>query len=312
MNVSGHHRKKKILGVGAVGTLSNILLTVLKLVAGIVGNSSALIADAANSLSDLITDIVLFVLVPLSCRPSDKCHKYGHGKYETLASAIIAFGMIVLGAILLAESVNVVSDVIYHQREITPPRTIALLVAFFTLIFKLTLFFYTHKRSEQLSSSSLRAKAFDHRNDVFTSLAVLIGVGAAILLDARWAILEPIAAGVVSLIIIYTGGMLLVPALEELLEKSIPEHQEKNICAILDEEPAILSYHKLYTRRIGTRYAIEVDIRVKGSMSVRAAHDVTKEIEDRLRLCFGPQTHIIVHVEPQEEKDRDEDFVPFE
>ncbi|MBB6275842.1 cation diffusion facilitator family transporter [Porphyromonas circumdentaria] len=312
MNPTHSVRKKKILKVSIISLLSNTLLTILKFVAGILGNSSALIADAANSLSDLITDIVLIVLVPLSCRPSNKRHKYGHGKYETLASAIIGMAMIVLGISLLVDAINTVKDVIHHQQVITLPHSIALVIALFSIAFKLSLFIYTKKKSDQLSSSSLRAKAFDHRNDVFTSLAVLIGVAAAMLFDDQWAILEPIAAGFVSLIISYTGVTVLVPALEELLEKSIPEYEEKNICAILDEEPAILSYHKLYTRRIGTRYAIEVDIRVKGSMSVRAAHDVTQELEDRLRLCFGPQTHIIIHVEPQEEKDRDEDFVPFE
>lgn len=308
----GYRRKQEIMRVGFIGTSANMLLMTLKFVVGILGNSSALIADAVNSLSDLVSDLALFVLVPLSCRPSDKRHRYGHGKYETLASATIAIAMIVLGASLLVESISTINEVIRHQRTITPPHFSALIIALLTIVIKLVLFFYTKKKSSNLSSSSLRAKAFDHRNDVFTSLAVFIGVGAALLFDEQWAVLEPIAAGIVSLIIVYTGAMLLIPAMEELLEKSIPEDQEQEIYAILDAMPELLSYHKLHTRRIGSKYAVEVDVRVEGKTTVQAAHNITKEIEDRLRLRFGEHTHIIIHVEPHEEPDRDEERVPFE
>lgn len=286
--------------------LSNIMLMIAKLIAGIWGHSSAMIADALNSLSDIITDLTMLFFVKISCKPSDKRHRYGHGKYETLASACIAIAMIVLGASLLSEAIGTILEVIKGETRIVPPKSVTLVVALLTIGLKWVLFIFTRKKGHELNSSSLKAKAFDHRNDVLTSLAVLIGVAAALFLDEKWAILEPIAAGVVSLIIAYTGAMLLIPAIEELLEKSLPEEEENKIRQILEQEAEILSYHKLHTRTIGARYAVEVDIRVHGYTTVQKAHDITQKIEDEIRDQFGEHTHVIIHVEPQEEKDRDE------
>lgn len=301
-------REREIFQVTLLGTFANTLLMLAKFVAGIWGHSSALIADAANSLSDLITDITMLFFVRLSCKPSDKRHRYGHGKYETLASACVAIAMIVLGASFLADAAGTVNEVCHGTKTIPIPRTFALWVALSTIVTKFFLFVYTRKKGITYKSSSLNAKAFDHRNDVLTSLAAVIGIVAAMLPDVRWAILEPIAAGIVSIIIIYTGVMLLIPALEELMEKSLPEKEEQKIHEILAHQPSVLSYHKLHTRSIGSRYAIEVDIRVHEFTTVREAHNTTKQIEDLLRKCFGAQTHVIIHVEPEEEKDRDEDL----
>ncbi|KGN74209.1 cation diffusion facilitator family transporter [Porphyromonas macacae] len=300
-------REKEIFRVTIIGSTLNILLMGLKFVAGIWGHSSAMIADAANSLSDIITDITMLIFIRISSKPSDEKHRYGHGKYETLSSALIAGAMIVLGASLLANSAETIIGVFYREETILHPEKFALIIAIISILSKFIVFRYTKKESRVLKSSGLRAKAYDHGNDVFTSLAVLIGICAAMFLDNRWAILEPVAAALVSIIIIYTGIKLLIPAFEELLEKSLPREVEDQIHALLLEEKKILNYHRLRTRSIGSRYAIEVDIRVHGYISVCEAHDITKQIEDRLREKFGEQTHIIIHVEPEEEVDRDAD-----
>ncbi len=300
-------REKNIFIATLIGTAVNILLMIIKFIAGIVGHSSAMIADAANSLSDFITDFTMLLFVRISCKPSDEHHRYGHGKYETLASALIAIAMMILGISLLVGSVDKVLDAVIRHIPIITPEPIALITAIVTIVFKTMLFFYTKRQSIRLKSSSLRAKAFDHRNDVFISAAVLIGISAAMFLGKGWVVLEPIAAAIVSIIIIYTGTSLLMPAVGELLEKSLPKEVQESIHTVLQEEPRILSYHKIHTRSIGSRYAIEADIRVKGSMSVLEAHRITQQIEDRLRNEFGEQTHVIIHVEPEEETDRDQD-----
>lgn len=306
---SQDHRKKQIVGVTIVGMFSNIGLMVAKFVVGILGQSSAMVADALNSLSDIVTDLTMLYFVRLSCKPSDKGHRYGHGKYETLASACIAIAMVVLGGSLLAEAISTISGVIQGEKTVPTPDSSTLIVAFLTIVIKWILFLFTSQKGKLLHSSSLRAKAFDHRNDVLISLAVLIGVAAALFLGNQWAILEPIAAGVVSVIIIYTGANLLIPSIEELLEKSLPDEEEHKIRQTLQNEPSIISYHKLHTRTIGSRYAIEVDIRVEGKTSVQEAHQLTQKVEDKLREIFGSNTHVIIHVEPAEEEDRDAD--PF-
>lgn len=300
-------REKKIFTVTFAGGAVNALLLVLKFVAGIWGHSSAMVADAINSLSDFITDIGMLIFVRISSKPSDDMHKYGHGKYETLSSAVISGVMIFLGISIFVKSILKITDLLLHDAVIMPPNRFALVIAVLSILFKFLIFRYTKKWGKALGSTSLNAKAYDHRNDVFVSSAVLIGIMGAIFLGHKWVVLEPIAALVVSLIIIYTGIQLFIPAIQELLEISLPKSVQAQIIQVLHEEPEILSFHKLHTRSIGYRYAIEVDIRVKGETTVLYAHDLTKRIEDKLMLLFGEHTHIIIHVEPAEEEDRDPD-----
>lgn len=291
-------REKKIFQATLVGSAVNAVLMVLKFIAGIIGHSSAMIADAINSLSDFITDIITLIFVKLSSKPCDENHKYGHGKYETLASAIIAIAMIIIGTMMFMESAATVKEVIMNNKQLVRPAPIAMVVAIISIVSKEFLFQYTNKKGKKLNSSSLRAKAWDHRSDTLTSFAALIGISFAMFMGEKGMVMEPIAAAVVSILIIRIGVLLVLPAFKELLEESLPQDIQDEISSIILNTPDIQGINNLNTRSIGSKYAIEADILIDENATVKVAHDITKMVEDNLRDKYGEDTHVVIHVEP--------------
>ena len=275
----------------------NFLLMAFKFVAGILGQSSALVADAVHSLSDFATDIVVIVFVRISGKPEDEDHRYGHGKYETLATAIIGLALFAVGIGLLVGGATKVTDVI--NGEILPaPSMIALIAAAVSILSKEVLYRYTVRVGKNLNSQAVIANAWHHRSDAFSSIGTLIGVGGAMFLGEKWRILDPIAAIVVSAFIIKVAIDLIKPCIDELLERSLPAETEKQILDIIAAFPEVSSPHHLRTRRIGNHIAIEVHIRMDGQTSLEDAHTVATNVEKRLKEEFGPDTHIGIHMEP--------------
>lgn len=290
-------REKSIYRVTWIGSLVNFLLMAFKFVAGIVGHSSALVADAVHSLSDFATDIVVIVFVRISGKPEDEDHRYGHGKYETLATAIIGLALFAVGIGLLVGGATKVADVI--NGEILPaPNMIALIAAAVSIVSKEILYRYTVRVGKNFNSQAVVANAWHHRSDAFSSIGTLVGVGGAIFLGEKWRILDPIAAIVVSAFIIKVAIDLIKPCIDELLERSLPAETEKQILDIITSFPEVSSPHHLRTRRIGNHIAIEVHIRMDGQISLEDAHTVATEVERCLKEKFGPDTHIGIHMEP--------------
>lgn len=290
-------REKSIYRATWIGSLVNFLLMAFKFVAGIVGHSSALVADAVHSLSDFATDIVVIVFVRISGKPEDEDHRYGHGKYETLATAIIGLALFAVGIGLLVGGATKVADVI--NGEILPaPNMIALIAAAVSIVSKEILYRYTVRVGKNFNSQAVVANAWHHRSDAFSSIGTLVGVGGAIFLGEKWRILDPIAAIVVSAFIIKVAIDLIKPCIDELLERSLPAETEKQILDIITSFPEVSSPHHLRTRRIGNHIAIEVHIRMDGQISLSDAHTVATEVERCLKEEFGPDTHIGIHMEP--------------
>ena len=290
-------REKSIYKVTWIGSLVNFLLMAFKFVAGILGHSSALVADAVHSLSDFATDIVVIVFVKISGKPEDDDHRYGHGKYETLATAIIGIVLFAVGIGLLVGGATKVADVI--NGEILPaPSMIALIAAAVSIVSKEILYRYTVRVGKNLNSQAVIANAWHHRSDAFSSIGTLVGVGGAIFLGEKWRILDPIAAIVVSAFIIKVAVELIKPCIDELLERSLPAEMEKKILEIITSFPEVSSPHHLRTRRIGNHIAIEVHIRMDGQTSLEEAHTTATKVEKRLKEEFGPDTHVGIHMEP--------------
>lgn len=294
-------RTQKILRVTAMGSLANALLVVVKLLVGIWGHSSALVAEAINSLSDFATDLIALVFIRISGKPQDEDHHYGHGKFETLASVVMALVMVSVGTLLCYRSGEKVLAILHGELTPTPPSRLALLVSLLALGIKLGLYAYTQRWALQLKSSALRAKALDHRGDTLALLAVILGLAGTLLLGERGSFLEPLAALVVSLFILRMGWIILRPAFNELTEKRLPAEVEAEIEARVLATPHVRGIHQLRTRSIGQCYAIELCILVDGAISVTAGHDITLVIEQELRACYGRQTYITIHVEPDQE-----------
>ena len=290
-------REKSIYRVTWIGSLVNFLLMAFKFVAGIVGHSSALVADAVHSLSDFATDIVVIVFVRISGKPEDEDHRYGHGKYETLATAIIGLALFAVGIGLLVGGATKVADVI-NGAILPAPSMVALIAAAVSIVSKEILYRYTVRVGKNLNSQAVVANAWHHRSDAFSSIGTLVGVGGAIFLGGKWRILDPIAAIVVSTFIIKVAIYLIKPCIDELLERSLPAETEKQILDIITSFPEVSSPHHLRTRRIGNHIAIEVHIRMDGQISLSDAHTVATEVERCLKEEFGPDTHIGIHMEP--------------
>lgn len=294
---SANARERGMLRVTLWGSLVNFLLLILKFVAGILGGSAAMIADTVHSLSDFITDIVILLFVRISGKPCDTDHHYGHGKYETMATAIIGMLLVLVGLGILWSGCEKIWQFACGQ-PLEAPGVIALVAAVVSVVAKEGLYRWTAARGRALHSPVIVANAWHHRSDALSSVGTMVGIGGAILLGENWRVLDPLAAVVVSFLIIKVAFQLSVPCMEELLEKSLPADEEQFITDTILAQPGVSDPHNLRTRHIGNSTAIEVHFRMHGSTPISQAHHATRQIEDRLRQKFGPQTFITTHVEP--------------
>lgn len=291
-------RDKKVYRVTLLGSVVNLLLLVFKFVAGVLGHSAAMIADAVHSLSDFVTDLIVIVFVKISSKPEDADHAYGHGKYETLASCIIGLALIVVGVMMGYNATVKIVDVVKNGTELASPGIIALAAAVLSIVLKEWMFRITRKVAREVDSPAVEANAWHHRSDALSSVGTAIGIGGAVLLGSKWAVLDPIAALVVSVFIVVQAAKILSDAIGQLMEKSLPRDVEQRICEIVYEEEGTSDIHHLRTRKIGSQISIELHVRMNGTLTLREVHDKSIAIEKRLRAAFGDSTYINLHVEP--------------
>lgn len=290
-------REKEIYKVTLLGSFVNFLLVIFKFLAGIAGHSAAMLADAVHSLFDFITDVVVILFVRISNKPQDKSHDYGHGKYETLATALIGVALLGVGFGILWNGANEILAFMRGEQLRTPGMT-ALVAAVISILLKEILYRYTVRMGNKYNSQAVIANAWHHRSDAFSSIGTAVGIGGAILLGPHWAVLDPIAAVIVSFFIMRVSVKLLIPCIDELLEKSLPENVEREIEQIVLSFDGVTEPHHLRTRRIGNNYAIEVHVRMNGDISLYKAHETASAIEYKLKKRFGEDTHVGIHVEP--------------
>lgn len=291
------NREVQMCKVTIIGGVANAALLAFKFVAGIVGHSSAMIADAVHSFSDFITDVIVLVFVRISGKPQDSSHDYGHGKYETLASTLIgiallavAIGIIVSGARKIAAWVK--------GEELASPGMLAFWAAIVSIVVKELTYRYTIRAARKLDSSALKANAWHHRSDAFSSIGTAIGIGGAIFLGKRWTVLDPLAGVIVGAVLIKVAVDMVRDGIGDLMEKSLPDDVENEILAIVTSFSDVHDPHNLRTRRIGNRIAIEIHVRMDGSTDLKTSHQRASDIESALRAKFGPDTHVTVHMEP--------------
>ena len=290
-------RNKEIYKVTLVGGAVNVVLLVFKFVAGILGHSAAMVADAVHSLSDFVTDVIVLVFVRISSKPKDKSHDYGHGKYETLAMTIIgvallaaAIGIIYGGAVKIADWLG--------GQQLEAPGMLALWAALLSIVLKEVVYRYSMVKARQLNSQAVEAHAWHDRSDALSSVGTAIGIGGAIFLGQRWTVLDPVASVIVGAFIVKVAVELLRRGIGDLLEQSLPDEIESEILQLAATVEGIAEPHDLRTRRIGNHYAIELHILVDGDIPLREAHDRASEVEELLKSHYGEDTHVVVHVEP--------------
>ncbi len=294
-------REKEIFRVTIWGGIINVVLLVVKFAAGIFGHSAAMIADAVHSLTDFATDVVVLIFVHLGNKPADRDHNYGHGKYETLATAIIGTSLLAVGVLIFCSGAGKTWRVI--QGEMLPsPGKVALVAAVASIVLKEWAYRFTVKVGKRCQSEAVVANAWHHRSDALSSVGTMIGVGGAILLGNRWTVLDPLASIVVSLFIVRAAWQLMMESMKELTEASLSDEDEAVITHIAASEPGVSEVHNLRTRRVGNRIAIEMHARMLGSTPLVEAHLHATAIEHRLKEHFGPDTLVSIHLEPVKEK----------
>ena len=294
-------REKEIFRVTIWGGIINVVLLVVKFAAGIFGHSAAMIADAVHSLTDFATDVVVLIFVHLGNKPADRDHDYGHGKYETLATAIIGTSLLAVGVLIFCSGAGKTWRVI--QGEMLPsPGKVALVAAVASIVLKEWAYRFTVKVGKRCQSEAVVANAWHHRSDALSSVGTMIGIGGAILLGNRWTMLDPLASIVVSVFIVRAAWQLMMESMKELTEASLSDEDEAVIMHIAASEPGVSEVHNLRTRRVGNRIAIEMHARMLGSTPLVEAHLHATAIEHRIKEHFGPDTLVSIHLEPVKEK----------
>ncbi len=291
-------RNKEIYKVTLVGGAVNVVLLLFKFVAGIVGHSAAMMADAIHSLSDFVTDIIVLLFVHISVKPQDKSHDYGHGKYETLAMTLIGIALLAVAIGILYSGVMKITAWM-HGEPLEAPGLLALWAALASIILKEAVYQYSMMKARQLQSQAVEANAWHHRSDALSSIGTAVGIGGAIFLGQRWTVLDPLASVVVGAFILKMSVSLLRDGIGDLMEQSLPEAIEAEMLQLVASVPGVAEPHELRTRRIGNHYAVELHILMDGDISLREAHDKASEVEDLLKAHYGEKTHVAVHVEPR-------------
>mgnify|MGYP002521066372 FL=1 len=293
-------RTAKVTFVTLVGSIVNIILTVFKIIAGVLGRSTAMIADGTHSLSDLLSDIVVIVFVKISAKGRDKDHDYGHGKFETFATLIISLMLIVVAVNLMSGGISKIR-LILDGGEVSSPGMIALWAAVASIVLKEILYHYTIIQGKALNSPMMIANAWHHRSDAFSSIGSLLGIAGAIFLGEKFVILDPITGCVISIFILVMAVKMSVPAIKELLDVSLPDEIEQQIETTAKSIPGVIDLHELKTRREGPGIIMEGHLVLNSHISLKEAHDISKKVEDALRKKFGSETQISLHLEPEDD-----------
>ena len=291
-------RNREIYKVTLVGGVVNVLLLLFKFIAGILGHSAAMVADAVHSLSDFLTDIVVLIFVRISSKPKDKTHEYGHGKYETLAMTLIGVALFVVAIGIIYNGLTKIVSFV-NGDTLNAPGMLALWAALLSVVLKEGVYRYSMVKARELNSQAVEANAWHHRSDALSSVGTAVGIGGAIFLGQRWAVLDPVASVIVGVFIVKVSVDMLRKGIGDLMEHSLPDSVEEEILALVASLPGDVKPHDLRTRRLGNHYAIELHILMDGDISLRDAHDKASEVEDLLRDHYGEETHVAVHVEPK-------------
>jgi cation diffusion facilitator family transporter len=282
--------------------LVNVGLTIFKMIAGFLGHSSAMIADAFHSLSDFATDIAVIFGFFYVKKPADHCHNYGHGKYETLITLLVGLALAIVG-FEIGKGASEKIFLVLGGGTLGKPGVIAFIAAIVSIITKEIMYRVSFSMSKKLNSPALLANAWHHRSDALSSVGTFLGIGGAIILGDKWHILDPIAGLIVSFFILYIAIKISLRAISELLEMSLGKETEDAIFELVKNTDGIINPHNLKTRRIGAYIAIDIHIEVDPNLSVNEAHLISTKAEHSIYENFGNDTFINIHIEPYNDVD---------
>ena len=287
--------------VTVIGIIVNVLLIILKFIGGIIGTSSAMIADAFHSASDLLTDIGVLVGLRFLAKPPDSTHAYGHGRIETAISLLMGVVLMLTGFGIFRSNGHTILHFIDGVQP-TKPGISALFAGILSILSKEGMFWYTHMIARRVGSRSLEANAWHHRSDAFSSVGTVFGVGAALVLGERWTVLDPIAAVFVSILIMKVGFGIGWSALKELSDESLSIDSKKAVEKAIEGVQGVKDFHYIRTRSLGRYVTVDAHVLVDPELTVREGHKIATEAENAIRSILNNAAFITIHIEPEEER----------
>jgi cation diffusion facilitator family transporter len=276
-----------------VGAFANLLLSVVKFIGGVAGHSTALVADALHSLSDLLTDAIVLATHKIGQIPADSNHPYGHGRAETIGATIVG-GVIILAGIWIGYDVW---QVIASGSKLIP-TWLAASAALFSILVNEGIFHYTRRVGEKTNSPAIIANAWHHRSDAISSVAALIGILGA---HFGYLIMDPLAGGIVALMILKVGYDILTDGLRDLMDTGLSEDQTREIQKLIDDIPEVIKYHDLRTRTLGGEVFMDVHILVDTDLTVTEGHAAAERVRRSLINAFDRVQDVLVHVDGEED-----------
>ncbi len=285
-------RLQRSLRATFLGLAVNVSLTVAKFLAGILGHSQALIADAVESLADIFSSIIVWRGLVVAETPPDEDHPYGHGKAEPLASAIVSALLLLASGLIAFHSLNGILE----PRVVPSPWTLIILIV--VIAVKETLFRFVLRESETVASSAVETDAWHHRSDAITSAAAFVGIGVALLGGPGYEHADNWAALAAACVIAFNGWRLLNPALNELMDRA-PDHELiEQIRIIAKSIPGVDDIDKCNVRKMGYQFFVDIHVVVNPQMTVECSHRIAHDVKDKLREQIPSVRDVLVHIEP--------------
>jgi len=282
--------ENRIRSITNIGIGTNIALSALKLIVGILGHSMALVADGIHSISDMATDLTVLVGLHFGSKKADLKHPYGHGRIETFSSVVIAVVLIVVGLVMVYKAGTYIT-----QSHLSKPGAAILFVAIISIVVKELLYRATKNIAVATHSSALYANAWHHRSDALSSVAVVIGL-ISLMLGFKYG--DDIAAIAVGLMIALVGVRVLLDCLNELTEGAVDQATIDHIKHIVNSNGQVRHWHELRTRTVGREVFLDLHILVDPDLNVSAAHEIAESLENALHEQIMRPVNIVVHVEP--------------
>lgn len=272
----------------------NLLLAIIKGAAGFFGNSYALIADAIESTTDVLSSFLVWIGLKYASRPPDENHPYGHGRAEPLITFLVVGFLITSATIIAYESIHNIGT----PHELPKPFTLYVLGAI--IIWKEISYRLVMRRSRQTKSTSLRADAWHHRSDAITSVAAFIGISIALLLGEGYESADDWAALFASGFILYNSYLIFRPALGEIMDENLFDDVVNDIRTVARAVEGIVDTEKCFVRKAGMKYHVDLHVKVDANISVRRGHELSHILKDTLRAKLPQLGHVLIHIEPAE------------
>lgn len=279
--------------VSIITIMGNLVLSVLKLLAGIIAHSNAMISDAIHSASDVFSTIIVMIGIKLAAKESDKEHPYGHERLECVAAIILAIVLLLTGLGIGAEAVkNIMSG---HYSELEVPGMLALVAAIVSIVSKEGMYWYTRFYAKKIDSSALMADAWHHRSDAFSSVGALVGIAGARL---GFPVMDSVASLVIFVFIAKAAIDIFKDAMDKMVDHACDEETEKQIYDCVMKNKDVMGIDLLQTRMFGNKIYVDVEIQADGSYTLQEAHDIAEAVHDEIEQNFPKVKHIMVHVNP--------------